>query len=69
MNRNTSTYELMFKDYPELVTITQLSKMLNVSKSSCYRLLNSSELQGLNIGRKLLIPKKHVIQYIAAKIQ
>lgn len=69
MKQNLISREPMYQSYPELVTITQLSEMLNISKSSCYRLLHSSELQGINIGRKLLIPKQHVVQYITAKIE
>lgn len=68
MHQILENQKMMYQSYPELVTIVQLSEMLNISKSSCYRLLHSSELKGINIGRKLLIPKQHIIQYITSKI-
>lgn len=47
----------MFNDYPDVMTVSEAAKALNVGKSSIYKLVNSQALGSRRIGKKILIPK------------
>ena len=37
-------YTMIFKEYPDVVSVTQMSKMLGISEKSAYRLLRKTAL-------------------------
>ena len=51
----------MFEEYPDVVTVNLLMKMLNIGKSSAYELLKNNQIGSVRIGKKYVIPKKAVI--------
>lgn len=59
----------LFKEYPDIVEISQLSEMLNISKYSAYKLITENKIKHLVIGRKYRIPKVYVIEYINDQIE
>ena len=59
----------IFKDYPDIVEISQLMEMLNISKYSAYKLVTENKIKHLVIGRKYRIPKIYVIEYINSQIE
>ena len=54
----------MFESYPDVVSVEQLMKMLGIGKNKAYSLLRNRDIISLKIGRKYLIPKKAVIDFI-----
>ncbi|MBE7008041.1 MAG: helix-turn-helix domain-containing protein [Ruminococcaceae bacterium] len=53
----------MFAEYPDVVDVEQLRKMLGgISRKLAYRLLASGELRCVRIGRSCRIPKLCVIE-------
>ena len=55
----------MFAEYPDVVDVEQLRKMLGgISRKRAYRLLASGELRCVRIGRSYRIPKLCVIEYL-----
>jgi len=54
----------MFDDYPDIVTVTQICKMLNLGRNSVYRLLKNGSIHHVQLGRKRIVPKKSVIQFL-----
>jgi len=63
----SEAYQILFPDYPDVVNIKQLCKMLGgISEKTGYRLLHSGEIKFFTIGRCVRIPKIHVIDYISA---
>ena len=55
----------MFAEYPDVVDVEQLRKMLGgISRKLAYRLLASGELCCVRIGRSYRIPKLCVIEYL-----
>lgn len=55
----------MFAEYPDVVNVEQLCKMLGgISRKLAYRLLASGELRSVRIGRSYRIPKLCVIEYL-----
>ena len=59
----------IFKDYPDIVEISQLMEMLNISKYSASKLVTENKIKHLVIGRKYRIPKIYVIEYINSQIE
>ena len=60
-----SAYQLMFSEYPDIVTVPQMCKMLGgISLKTGYRLLKKSEIESFSIGRIYRIPKISILQYL-----
>ena len=59
------TYSLMFTDYPDIVNLVQMRKMLGgISNSLAYRMLRKKKIKSKKVGREYKIPKVNVINYI-----
>ncbi len=54
----------VFSSYPDVVTVSELMKMLHVGRNMAYDLLKNGEVKSFRIGRRYIIPKKYVISYI-----
>lgn len=58
----------MFPDYPDVITPEQLQKMLGgIGKSTAYKLLRAGGIESIKIGRKYLIPKICVVEYLCGR--
>ena len=57
-------YHLVFKEYPDVLNVKQVSRLLGVSTKTVYRLLREGTLDSLKIGREFRIPKVNVMRYI-----
>ena len=55
---------LMFTDYPDLVDVEDLQKMLCITRHTAYDLIESGALYAAKVGRKYRIPKIGVIEYL-----
>ena len=44
-------YTMIFKEYPDVVSVTQMSKMLGISEKSAYRLLKKNCIEHFKVGR------------------
>ena len=51
----------MFEEYPDVVTVNHLMKMLNIGKSSAYELLKNNQIGSVRVGKRYIIPKKAVV--------
>ena len=59
------TYTLMFTDYPDIVNLTQMRKMLGgISNTLAYRMLREKKIESKKVGREYKIPKVNVIKYV-----
>lgn len=59
------TYTLMFTDYPDIVNLVQMRKMLGgISNTLAYRMLREKKIKSKKVGRKYKIPKVNVINYV-----
>lgn len=57
--------QAMFEDYPDVVEVADLCKMLGgISRKLAYRLLADQEIKSVRIGRAYKIPKVCVIDYL-----
>ena len=59
------SYTLMFTDYPDIVNLTQMRKMLGgISNFLAYRMLREKKIKSKKVGREYKIPKVNVIKYV-----
>lgn len=59
------SYTLMFTDYPDIVNLTQMRKMLGgISNSLAYRMLREKKIKSKKVGGEYKIPKVNVIKYV-----
>lgn len=54
----------MFTEYPDILTTKSLQKMLGLSKNSVLDLLKNNDIRHFRKGKKYLIPKACVIEYV-----
>jgi len=60
----------MFKDYSDIVTAEDIyNGMLPLSRKTVYDLLKSGRIRSLREGKKYLIPKKCVAEYVENNLQ
>jgi len=57
-------YNLMLKEYPDVLDINQMSAALGVSTKTGYQLLRNGEITCLKVGRSYRIPKAHLLTYL-----
>ena len=57
-------YNVVFKDYPDILDVKQVSELLNVSTKTVYRLLRENTIPSLKVGREFRIPKVNVMKYV-----
>ena len=54
----------MFRNYPDVVNVSQLQKMLCIGKNTAYTLLKNNTIKSVRIGRVHRIPKANIIKYL-----
>ncbi len=59
--KNTSK---IFANYPDVLTVEDLSKMLGISTKTAYKLLKEKKIKFITIGRTYKIPKIYVLEYL-----
>ena len=55
----------MFTQYDDVVSVEEVMDMLHLGRVTVYGLLKSGKIKALKVGRKYIIPKKSVIEFIA----
>lgn len=61
--KNRDTPEI-FSNYPDVLTVEDLSMMLGISTKTAYKLLKEKKIKSVTIGRTYKIPKIYVLQYL-----
>lgn len=59
-------YRLVFKEYPDVLDVKQVSKLLGISTKTVYKLINNGTLPCLKVGREFRILKVTVMKYMRA---
>ena len=57
-------YRIMFRDYPDVVNVNQMSKMMGISDKTAYALLRDNKIEHFKVGRTYKIPKIHILSYL-----
>ncbi len=65
MLKSNKAYNMVFKEYPDVVNVEQMCKMLGgISIKTGYRMLHENEINHFKIGRTYKIPKLYVLEYL-----
>ena len=54
----------MFENYPDIMTVKQLASALGIGTNTAYELVNTKVIGSRKVGRKILIPKSCVIDFV-----
>lgn len=55
---------IIFKDYPDIVDVEQMSEMLGISTKTAYKLLRENKIRHFKIGRTYKVPKQNIVLFI-----
>ena len=64
MKKSEIGYYDMFSEYPDIVSVEQLMKMLQIGQVLAYKLVKKGEIKSRKVGREYKIPKVNVILYL-----
>ena len=54
----------MFAEYGDIVSVDDVMKMLHIGRSAAYSLLQNGAIRTVKVGRKYIIPKQSVMDFI-----
>jgi len=57
-------YDRILTEYPDILTVEEMSKALDVSTKTGYHLLRDGKITCLKVGRAYRIPKAHLLAYL-----
>ena len=60
----TDLYNAVFRDYPDVMDVKQVSDLLGVSTKTVYSLIRRGLLPGMKVGRAFRVPKVTLIRYM-----
>lgn len=64
MNNGEYMNNEMFTNYPDIVRIDEIQSMLQIGRNSVYELLKNNLIKSIKIGKKYIIPKQSVIDFV-----
>ena len=64
LDRKTEQYMMMFKDYPDVVSVDILQEMLGICRKNAYLLVKQNKIHSARVGRSYKIPKLCVVEYL-----
>ena len=53
------------KNYPDILTIHDIMSILRIGRGKVYELLKDGTIKSIRVGKKYLIPKKSVEQFLS----
>ena len=54
----------MFSNYPDVVSVQDVQTMLYIGRNSAYALLQSGAIATVRVGKRYIIPKASVIDFL-----
>lgn len=54
----------MFREYPDIMTVPEVANALGIGKNTAYLLIKNKEIGCKHIGRKIIVPKKCLVDYV-----
>lgn len=59
---------IMFEAYDDVITVDELCEMLKCGRNAAYQFLSNGKIKAINNGKKYIIPKQSVIDFIHQEI-
>ena len=70
MTEKSTVYEkMMFAEYPDIIGIRDLQKMLGIGRKAALELDKHPQIHGVIVGNRFRIPKINVIRYMLSDVQ
>ena len=60
----SDVYRSVLKDYPDVLTVEEMSRALGISTKTGYRILREGKICCLKVGRAYRIPKAHLFTFL-----
>jgi len=57
--------EIVFGNYPDVLTVKQIAELLRIGRNSAYELVRSGEIESVTIGRQIRVLKANVISFVS----
>ena len=57
----------LFESYPDVVNVEEIQQMLRIGKNAVYDLLKNQAIKSIKVGKKYVVPKKYVIDFLLGK--
>ncbi len=54
----------MLDSYSDILTVSDVMKILHIGRNKAYELLRSKEIPSIKIGKKYIIPKNMLIDFL-----
>jgi excisionase family DNA binding protein len=64
--RSTGEAQPKLDQYPEVMRVSEVARVLRLSRASIYRAVRDGSLDGICLNRRVLIPKRAVIALLGA---
>ena len=68
-NKAKEVYRAMYRNYPDVVGVKEVSTMLHLSTKKVYQLVKANEIERIPCGRHIKITKIAVINYVLQSAQ
>lgn len=62
-------YDWVLKEYPDILTVEEMSQALGISTKTGYHLLRENKIEHLKVGRSYRIPKTHLLAYLRLDVK
>ena len=57
----------LFESYPDVVNVDEIQQMLRIGKNAVYALLKDGAIKSIKVGKRYVVPKKSVIEFLVKK--
>lgn len=64
-NQNEQNTATMFSDYPDVVSVEQVTEMLHIGQVLAYKLLKDGVIKARKVGRRYIIAIRSVIEFLS----
>ena len=64
MRMNYRNYKNIFKDEAEVLTVTDVARLLKIGKNNAYDLIKKGDIPAIKLGRKIIVPKNSLIEFL-----
>lgn len=62
-------YDRVLREYPDILTVEEMSQVLGISTKTGYRLIRENKIEHLKVGRSYRIPKAHLLAYLRLDVK
>ena len=63
---NIDDNNTLFVDYPDVITVEDLQSILHIGRNTAYKILQDEMIKTVKIGKKYIIPKASVVNFVSA---